>query len=275
MEGTLHQVAAPSSPSFALVAPPRPTLRLPLSLFGVLLFASFVNLFSLGLDVPWFTVVLTPIYAAYVTAAILVALGVLARLRGRPLRPVPLLSRYLRPATAYRALTLFVVTLTVLREGGCDHAALGYDVFRSSSNSTYHSNSNSVSSGEDRLAGAPVSCSASCTASSATCKVAAEALCGTSRSLDAQAWELGPVNVTVSLAFEDPFCYVPLFKSSQLTYSAHASLSRGSKDVSLSIEGSLALQATGPMSCHSYRKKAARLIRDQVVQQINQTLAKS
>jgi hypothetical protein len=198
-----------------------------------------------------------------------------ARLRGLPLRPVPLLSRYLRPSSAYRVLTLFVVALTVLREGGCDNAALGYDVFRSSSDSTYHSNSSSVSSsdgGDSRMAGAPIYCTASCTASSATCNVAAEALCGQPRSLDAKDWELGPVSINVRLAFEDPFCYVPLFKSSQLTYSANASLSRGSKDVSLSLDGTVDLEATGPMSCHSFRKKAARIIRDQVVQTINETL---
>ncbi len=120
----MHQLLALSSPR--VIAAGRPYRhragragRLPLVVFGVALALTLgLLLLVMGSATPWLLLAAAPLYATYVTAATLVALGVYARLRGRPLRPVPFLSRLWRPATSYRVLLLFLVlTITLLRGG--------------------------------------------------------------------------------------------------------------------------------------------------------------
>lgn len=254
----------------------------PTILLGIVTALTYLQLLIVGKgDAPAAMWLLAAVYAGYVTAAILVAGAALSRVRGRPLRPIPLVpQRWSTTSRAYLILAALVALLTGLREGSfAPELILDYDVFQAThrTNTSRSSSSNSTTMGDGTtatMAGQPLACSFQCTNRGPTCAAVLQTLrCDGDDADDST----GPLVIAQGLVtLDDPGCYFPLYKDSHTRYSAQLTLSASrpgsTKSVSLNIDGTLTQDATGPMSCHNYRRLAAQKIAAELAGALQATL---
>lgn len=220
------------------------------------------------------------VYALYATATILVFVALVARLRGRALRPLPLLPpRWNTHPRAYVGLGVVVGLLTLLREGALLPTLVwNYDVYQAEhrTNTSRDSGGNAATLGEgpgDVMAGRPVHCTLGCAGPGTTCEAILEQIRCDDDSAGASE---GSVIVAGTITAEDPGCYFPLYKSSHTDFHAQLSLDlatgRTTKNIGATIQGTLDQEATGPMSCLSYRRLAAQKIAAEIAAALRATL---
>lgn len=255
----------------------------PTVLLGIVATLVLVQLLIVsGGDAPAAIWLLAPLYALYVTAVLLLCAAAMARLRGRSLLPLPLLSeRWRSHPRSYLVLTALVVLLTLLREGAfAPDVVANYDVFQANhrTNTSRNASSNSATLGEgagDVMAGRRVHCSLQCANPGPTCDAVLETIrCDDAR--DPNGDPEGAVSVMGTISLDEPGCFSPLHKSSQTTFgadlSANLSTGRTTTSVGVSIQGTLDQNATGPMSCYSYRRLAGTKIAADIAQALQATL---
>lgn len=263
----------------------------PLLLLGIVAALVLLQLLIVGgtnaLAIMW---LLAMGYALYITATLLVFAALVARVRGRPPLAVPLVpERWATERRTYLVLGGVVAVVTLLREGAFAPAlTLNYDVYQAEhrTNTSRSSGGNATTFGKgfgegfgdgqpDLMAGRPVHCQLHCSNPSITCEAVLEQIrCDNHRNPDA-ALE-GAVMVGGSIGVEDPSCYFPLYKDSHSNFTAQLSLvlatARTNKAVTATIQGTLAQDATGPMSCWSYRRLAAQKIAAEIAGALQATI---
>jgi hypothetical protein len=223
-------------PRHSSASPVDPTPKLRCNRSAMLLFAVTTLtmghlLYMSGFGGPWLLYPLSCIYSLYITAAILV---------------------FTRPVRGWRDLGIFafVLLFTLLREGKLGHFSVGYDVYSSEEDS--HIRSTTYGVGDTKTAPGSRNCRVACFPNSVICREATRGLCNE---------RIDPPFISASVEIEDPFCYVPLYKSDNIHYSISITQRPGRTDV----RGDLEQTAIGPMSCLSYRRLIASALREAVV----------
>jgi hypothetical protein len=209
----------------------------------------------------WVVVVMMPLLFVFAVACVLMVEALILRLRGMvPALPGPLA----RLESKLLWITIpIVVVVTLLREGVlAPHFTLNLNWWRA----THYANANSTSqsswSGTDaapRFAGRPVVCTLSCTGAEAVCDGVDEIITCDDRTPTPDA-----VDLSISVDVGEPFCFVPLFKQADGSFSGSAGATvsdgQGSRSGSVSFHGAAGADATGIMSCRAFRKLYGREI---------------
>jgi hypothetical protein len=267
-----------SSPSALTSSPKRPgrSRRASWQIFGFVVVATLINQRYVTSELDWETTLVTLLYAGYVTAAILIGLGIIAGLQRKPLLPVPLLSRFCAKESAYATLAVAVVLFTLARERGCG-IRVTYEVMQTHSRGAYSAREQLTVTGPGgalQLSGLPMRCTAHCDEATAVCSAAIDGLCP-----ELPPSEEAHLVTAFDLEVEDPFCYFPLIKSNQVAFHARASFVRageaGAKTaLDLDVQGTATMVATGPMSCRYFRRAIGFEVRQQLMMAVNEQLAR-
>ncbi len=170
-------------------------------------------------------------------------------------------------------LCAFVTVFTLAREG----VFAPYFVFSVSQykiNSTTHMNSHTNSNPDGKwLMSNSVNCHIDCQPSGSTiCEAVQTSLaCQESDSSDEA---LLQVDLDVG---EDPFCFVPLFKSAEIHFSAKAALHANAyggaaPSYTIDLEGTIAQEIRGFGSCYRFRQLLGVAVAEQVAQSIRESL---
>ncbi len=234
-----------ASPTTSTRWGPRFNLALFIGL-GLLCGAWFVRLNS-GL-----AIVLAPLLYAFLASVALTVEVLVLRRRGKvPALPGPLarLEPYL-----LKICVPVVIVVTLLREGLlAPHFVLTLDWWNAThyANSTWSGSTSFIGSGDaPRFAGRRLYCTLTCHGSDAVCT-------GIDQVITCN--EAGPaqVSIDIDVQVDEPFCYLPLVKSTDGSFSASASISLatagGSRSGSVQLNGHAGIDLQGVMSCRSFR----------------------
>lgn len=228
---------------------------------------------------PWLIPIGALFWAYLVSVVFLVEWAALhTRMRKAP--AIPLLSRVAGRRALLIGLCVYVAAFTLAREGAFSpHFVLTVNQYKTNATTDFRtetsSNSMEMSDGEPvRLAGRPAQCLVDCQPLGSTvCEAVLDAIsCDDEPTAEGAIFVQAHINVS-----EEPFCFVPLFKSAKIQFTGTASITgnnpRAAANHSLTVYGTTRLEMTGVGSCYTFRKLLGAEVGRNVVSAVNNVLS--